>query len=43
MRTSLPVPHEFRLPEGRLPADPGGGDPNVSLAAVHAESAKKAA
>ncbi len=33
---SLPVPIEFRLPEGWLPARPAGGDaPAVAFAAVH--------
>ncbi|MFI2372797.1 hypothetical protein [Streptomyces sp. NPDC018833] len=37
MPTSLPVPIEFRLPEGWLPARPEGGDPGVAFAAVHPE------
>ncbi|WP_327687302.1 hypothetical protein [Streptomyces sp. NBC_00467] len=35
MPTSLPVPIEFRLPEGWLPARPVGADPGVAFAAVH--------
>ncbi|MFD8994785.1 hypothetical protein [Streptomyces abikoensis] len=36
MATTLPVPIEFRLPEGWLPADPERGDAmGVAFAAVH--------
>ncbi|MEY2228898.1 hypothetical protein [Streptomyces sp. BF23-19] len=36
MSTALPVPIEFRLPEGWLPARPeGAGVPDVAFAAVH--------
>ncbi|MFI5684793.1 hypothetical protein [Streptomyces sp. NPDC051636] len=36
MPTTLPVPIEFRLPEGWSPARPEGtGDPGVAFAAVH--------
>lgn len=35
MPTTLPVPIEFRLPEGWLPARPEGFDPGVAFAAVH--------
>ncbi|MFE3587275.1 hypothetical protein ACFXOY_07090 [Streptomyces niveus] len=36
MASTLPVPIEFRLPEGWLPADPGSGDvQGVAFAAVH--------
>ncbi|MFD4696002.1 hypothetical protein [Streptomyces niveus] len=36
MASTLPVPIEFRLPEGWLPADPGRGDvQGVAFAAVH--------
>ncbi|MFD6328110.1 hypothetical protein ACFWGI_00855 [Streptomyces niveus] len=36
MASTLPVPIEFRLPEGWLPADPGGGDvQGVAFAALH--------
>ncbi|MFJ4781659.1 hypothetical protein [Streptomyces sp. NPDC088762] len=35
MPTSLPVPIEFSLPEGWLPARPESGDPGVAFAAVH--------
>ncbi|MER6025650.1 hypothetical protein [Streptomyces sp. NPDC001851] len=36
MPTTLPVPIEFRLPEGWLPARPEGtADPGVAFAAVH--------
>lgn len=37
MPTSLPVPIEFRLPDGWLPARPEGSDPGVAFAAVHPE------
>ncbi|MER6449531.1 hypothetical protein DEJ51_09440 [Streptomyces venezuelae] len=35
MPTTLPVPIEFRLPEGWLPARPEEFDPGVAFAAVH--------
>ncbi|MFD8981926.1 hypothetical protein [Streptomyces sp. NPDC059564] len=35
MPTALPVPIEFRLPEGWLPARRGEVDPGVAFAAVH--------
>ncbi|MGW2586382.1 hypothetical protein ACWCYZ_34605 [Streptomyces virginiae] len=35
MPTTLPVPIEFRLPEGWLPARPEVFDPGVAFAAVH--------
>ncbi|WKD34941.1 hypothetical protein [Streptomyces xanthophaeus] len=35
MPTTLPVPIDFRLPEGWLPARPEGFDPGVAFAAVH--------
>ncbi|MFD3809007.1 hypothetical protein ACFWSF_37180 [Streptomyces sp. NPDC058611] len=37
MPTSLPVPIDFRLPEGWLPARLEGRDPGVASAAVHPE------
>ncbi|WP_405829866.1 hypothetical protein [Streptomyces sp. NBC_00105] len=38
MPTTLPVPLEFRLPEGWVPARPEGFDPGVAFAAVHPQS-----
>ncbi|MFD9475585.1 MULTISPECIES: hypothetical protein [Streptomyces] len=35
MPTTLPVPIDFRLPGGWLPARPEGFDPGVAFAAVH--------
>ncbi|KOU37858.1 hypothetical protein ACFWHQ_40885 [Streptomyces sp. NPDC060334] len=35
MPTSLPIPIEFRLPEGWLPARTKGDDPGVAFAALH--------